>query len=383
MRERGYFDHNATTPPDPRVVEVMRPWTGPRFGNPSSAHRRGRETKAALEEARGRVASMLGAEPADVVFTASGSEANNAVVFDVCRRERSPGEIVLSAFEHPSVTRAALRCESAGFSVRNIAPRSDGMVRAGDFEAALGPETRLACLMLANNVVGTLQPVREVARAARERGIPVLCDAVQAVGKTEVDVGVLGVDYLVLGGHKFHGPIGAAALWVRPDASFDGWLVGGEQEAGRRASTVNLPAAVGLGEACRLVDEGLPSRRQHLLGLREALEEGLEEISGVTIHAFDGVRLPHTTCVAFEGAPGAELGRRLDERGFAVSTGPACGSGSPRPAEALLSMGVSAETALSSLRISLGMTNTLDEVGELLAILAEEVAAIRDRRTVA
>ena len=376
MRERAYFDHNATTPPDPRVEAGMRPWGGARFGNPSSSHARGREAKTAVEEARARVASMLGGEPRDVVFTASGSEANNAVVFDVCRPGGS-GEIVISAFEHPSVTRAARRCEAFGYSVREIAPRADGVVRAEDVEAALGPETRLVALMLANNVVGTLQPVAEVAKEARERGIPVLCDAVQAVGKTEVDVGELGVDYLVLGGHKFHGPIGAGALWIRPGAAFDGWLVGGEQEGGRRASTVNLPAVVGLGQACRLVEEELPERRRHLSALREALEEGLRAIEGTTIHGADGPRLPHTTCVSFRGVSGADLGSRLDERGFAVSTGPACGSGKPRPIAALLAMGLPEDEAVSALRISFGTTNTLDEVHAFLAALGEELPALR------
>lgn len=382
MSERAYLDHNATTPVDPRVAESMVPWLRDRFGNPSSAHARGRKARRAVETAREDVADLLGAEPAEIVFTASGSEGNNSVIFEIARAAGRRGEIVVSAFEHPSVTRAAERCAGEGMSVREIAPGPDGVVPADEMIAALGSETRLVCLMLANNVVGTLQPVSEVASAARERDIPVLCDAVQAVGKVPVDPRALSVDYLTLGGHKFHGPLGAAALWIRPGAFFEGWLLGGGQERGRRAGTSDVPAVVGLGEACRLAREELAQRRDHLGGLRERLEEGLAAIPAARIRAQAAPRLPHTTCVTFEGLRAAELGSALDREGFAVSTGPACGSGEARAPGALLAMGVPEELALGSLRISFGMTNTLAEVERLLETLERQVASLRARGSV-
>ncbi|MDX1630441.1 MAG: cysteine desulfurase family protein [Thermoanaerobaculia bacterium] len=379
MVERSYFDHNATTPLDPRVAEAMLPWLEERFGNPSSAHCRGREARETVESARREVAEVLGADPEEIVFTASGSEANNSVVFEVARASGREGKILLSSLEHPSVTRAAERCVGEGMTLQEIDPGPDGVVDAEKMIGALGPETRLVCLMLANNVVGTLQPVREVASAARERGIPVLCDAVQALGKVPVEPRSLAVDYLSLGGHKFHGPLGGAALWIHPGAPFEGWLVGGGQEGGRRGSTPDVPAVAGLGEACRLAREELSERREHLETLRERLEEGLSGIPDARIHAVDAPRLPHTTCVSFRGLRGTELGPALDRRGFQVSTGPACGSGKPRPPEALLAMGVSEELALGTLRISFGMTNTLAEVERFLPGLEREVQALRSR----
>jgi cysteine desulfurase len=377
MSQGAYLDHNATTPPDPRVVAAMARWTGERFGNPSSSHAWGRRARGAVEEARERVAQLLGADTPDVVFTASGSEANNAAIFAVCGPGTPPGEILISAFEHPSVTKAAYRCERWGMRVREVPPRSDGVVPADDLRDALSERTRLVCLMLASNVVGTVQPVTEVAAAARERGVPSLCDAVQAVGKIPVRVAELGCDFVTLGGHKLHGPLGAAALWIRPGVPFAGWLVGGEQEGGRRAGTVDVPAVVGLGEATRWAAAELEQRGAALAALRDSLEAGLDRLPGVTIHARQSPRLPHTTCAAFAGVSGPELGHRLDARGFAVSTGPACGAGAPRPAAALLAMGVSPEVALSSLRISFGMTNTRQEVTRFLGVLAEEIASLR------
>ena len=243
--------------------------------------------------------------------------------------------------------------------------------------ALVGPETRLVCLMLANNELGTLQPVAEVAAACRERGVRVLCDAVQAVGKETVDVGALGIDYLSLGGHKFHGPLGGAALWVRPGAPFESHLVGGSQERRRRASTVDIPAVVGLGAACELARHELPARRAHLLSLRERFEAGLAAIPGTIVHCATAPRLPHTTNVAFDGLVGHALAIRLDLAGFAVSTGAACHSGVVEPSDTLLALGVPAAEALASLRISFGMTNAIADVEAFLPVLAREVATLR------
>jgi cysteine desulfurase len=372
-----YFDHNATTPLDPRVREAMLPWLGERHGNPSSAHRFGQAAREAVEAAREGVAALLGADPLDVVLTASGTEANNAVVWEVARAAGWRGEVVASSFEHPSVLRAAERCAAMGMTVRQVPPGPDGVVPAAAMRAALGPETRLVCLMLANNELGTLQPVAEVAAACRERGVPLLCDATQAAGKVPVDVGALGADYVVLGGHKMHGPLGAAALWIRPGAFFEGHQVGGSQERRRRAGTVDVPAAVGLGVACELARRELAIRHAHLLALRERFEDGLAGIPQTTVQGRGAPRLPHTTNVRFAGLIAHDLAIRLDLAGYAVSTGAACHSGVVEPSGALLAMGLPADEALGALRVSFGMTNTLAEVEGFLPVLAREAAALR------
>lgn len=372
-----YFDHNATTPLDPRVREAMLPWLGERHGNPSSAHRFGQAAREAVEAAREGVAALLGADPLDVVLAASGTEANNAVVWEVARAAGWRGEIGTSSFEHPSVLRAAERCAAMGMTLRQVPPGADGVVPAAAMRAALGPETRLVCLMLANNELGTLQPVAEVAAACRERGVPLLCDATQAAGKVPVDVGALGADYVVLGGHKMHGPLGAAALWIRPGAFFEGHQVGGTQERRRRAGTVDVPAAVGLGVACELARRELASRHAHLLALRERFEDGLAGIPQTTVQGRGAPRLPHTANVRFAGLIAHDLAIRLDLAGYAVSTGAACHSGVVEPSGALLAMGLPADEALGALRVSFGMTNTVVEVEGFLPVLAREVAALR------
>jgi len=372
-----YLDHNATTPLDPRVREAMLPWLGERFGNPSSVHGFGQAAREAVEEARTAVAALLGARPAEIVFTASGTEANNMVLADLERRTGARGHVVLSAFEHASIRAAAARLERAGMAVEPVIPGPDGRVPAADFAAALRPDTRLVCLMLANNELGTLQPVAEVATLARAHGVPVLCDAVQAVGKVRVDVGELGVDYLTLGAHKFHGPLGAAALWVRGGIEIEGLLVGGSQERRRRASTENVPAIVGLGAAARIAAAELPARAAHLAALRDRFEAGLAAIPGAVVHCAGTPRTPQTSHIALRGLSAQALLIRLDLRGFAVSTGSACAAGTVEASPTLLAIGLDPAEALSSLRVSFGLTSRAEEVDAFLAALAAEAAELR------
>lgn len=372
-----YFDHNATSPLDPRVRDVMLPWLSDLHGNPSSIHRFGQAAREAVETGREQVAELLGVRAPEIVFASSGTEANNAVVFDAARRAGFRGRLVISSFEHPSVRKMAEAVASPELEIVRIEPGPDGVVPAEAMIAALTDDTRLVCLMLANNELGTIQPVVEVAAACRERDIPVLCDAVQAVGKVPVDAGELGVDFLTLGGHKFHGPLGVAALWIRPGREFEGFLLGGSQERRRRASTENVPGIVGLGESCRLAREELDHRREFLAGLRDRFERGLAEIPDAVVHCAEASRLPHTSHVAFLGVEGEGLLIRLDLAGFAVSTGSACSSGAVEPSKTLLAIGVAPDEALASLRISFGMTNTRDEVDRFLAALAHEVAELR------
>ncbi len=372
-----YFDNNATTPLDPRVRDAMLPWLGELHGNPSSAHACGRRAQQAVVTAREQVASLLGGRPEEIVFTASGSEANNTVIFATGKGCGYRGHLVTSVLEHPSIRAAAARMAAAGMTVTELAPEADGRVSVRAVREALRDDTRLVCLMLANNELGTIQPVREVAAICRERGIPVLCDAVQAISKIPVDAGELGVDYLTLGGHKFHAPPGVAALWVRDGAQLEPLLVGGSQESSRRAGTENLPSIVGLGAAAALSAVEVDARHARLLALRERLEHGLAAIPDAVVHCADSPRLPHTSHVAFLGVSGHELMLRLDRDGFAVSTGSACHAGKPQPSAAVVSMGVPADEALASLRISFGMTNTAAEVEAFLSALATAVSELR------
>ncbi|MEM1248128.1 MAG: cysteine desulfurase family protein [Acidobacteriota bacterium] len=372
--DRAYFDHNATSPPDPRVVEAMLPHLGVLHGNPSSVHAVGQAARAAVERARRQVAELLGGSAPEVLFTSSGTEANNAVVRAAAA---GGGRLVVSSLEHPSIRVQAEELAGQDIDVVSVTPGPDGIVSADRLLDAVNEDTRLVALMLANNELGTLQPVAEVGRRLRDRGVPLLCDAVQAVGKVAVDVHELHVDYLTLGGHKFHGPIGAAALWVRGGAPFEALLVGGGQERHRRASTENVPAIVGLGVASEIAANELAERRRHLQELRDRFEQRVTALAGVTIHCAGSPRLPHTSHVAFEGVDAQTLLIRLDLRGFAVSTGAACASGVVEPSATLLAMGIDAKEALASLRISFGLTNTPAEIDAFLEVLQEEVAKLR------
>jgi cysteine desulfurase len=373
-----YFDNNSTTPLDPRVRDAMLPALSEHHGNPSSSHRWGRESRQAVETARAQVAALLGAEPSRIVFTSSGTEANNTVIYALGRAAGFRGHVVTTALEHPSVLAAAALLAAAGMEVTELDPDVHGVVDPEAVASALRPDTRLVCLMLANNELGTIQPVRRVAALCRENGVPVLTDAVQAVGKIPVDAGELGVDYLALGGHKFHGPLGAAALWIRDGAYLEPLLTGAPQEGGRRAGTENVPAIAGLGKAAELAAAELNERRASLDALRRRFERGLAAIPETVVHGAGSPRLPHTTNVAFLGVSGHELMHRLDAAGYAVSTGAACHSGRPQASAALLRMGIAEDEALASLRVSFGIFNTADEVDGFLATLAGAVAALRE-----
>ena len=374
---RIYLDHNATTPLDPRVRDEMLEAMGAEHGNPSSVHGFGQAARERVEAARDRVAALIGARPLELIFVASGTEANNAVVFSCGRRASWRGHLVISAFEHPSILAAADRAEVEGMTVTRVPPDGDGRVAAQAMLAAVRDETRLVCLMLANNEIGTLQPVAEVAAGCRDRGVPVLCDAVQAVGKVGVQVDELGVDYLTLGAHKFYGPLGAAALWVRGGTDFEPLLVGGGQERKRRAGTVNLPAVGGLGKAAELAAAELDERGARTLRLRDRFEAEVRQLGDVVIHGERVSRLPNTSHLAFPGIDAEALLIRLDLEGFAISTGSACSAGAVEPSAALLAMGLSRDEALSSLRVSFGPSNSDDDVAAFLGALRRQLAELR------
>ncbi len=372
-----YFDHNATTPLDPQVRVAMEPWLGELHGNPASLHAFGQAARDATEVAREQIASLLGAEPAELVFMASGTEANNAVLLGRCWTADFKGHLVVSGIEHPSVWKPTQALQEAGMEVSWVNPDRQGRVDPEQVMAETREDTRLVCLMLANNEVGTLQPVEHVAAGCRERGIPVLCDAVQAIGKVPVNVGDLNVDYLSVGAHKFYGPLGAAALWVGKGATYEPLLRGGSQERQRRAGTVNVPAVVGFGEAARLAADDLEARSSSMLGLRERFESGLGRIPDAVVHGRSAERLPNTSHIALLGADSEALLIRLDLAGFAVSSGSACSSGTVEPSRTLLAMGVPKQEASCSLRVSFGPGNTNREVDAFLEVLAQEATELR------
>jgi cysteine desulfurase len=369
------FDHAATTPVDPRVLAAMTPWFGD-AGNPSAGHPLGRRARLAVETARADVAAFLGApEPQQVVFTASGTEANAAVVLGLLldpptdpRRRR----LVVSGFEHPSVLRAAARLEPHGFVVDRVAPCRNGRIDPEQFAAHLGDDVALASLMLVSNLFGTVQPVAAVGQACREHAIPLLVDAVQAAGKLPLAVEELVADYVVVGAHKFGGPLGAAAVWINPGARWSPLLEGGGQEGGRRASTENVPALVGLAAACGFATSELEERSQRWLSYRSRIETVATSL-GAVVHGADAERVAAISLVEFPGRVGRELALELEQAGLAVSAGPACSATKPTPIPGLLAAGLTPNEALSTVRISLGASTTAGDAELLVAALQSVV----------
>jgi cysteine desulfurase len=387
MREI-YADHASTTAPAPEVVRAMEPFFGGRFGNPSSVHRRGEAAREALTEARRRVADLIGAIPEEIVFTASGSEANNLALRGMLA---SAGEgrrrLVVSAIEHPSVLETARALEPQGFRLTIVPASGDGIVDLAALGAAIGPDVALVSLMLANNETGMIQPVAEAARLAHAAGARIHTDAVQAVGKVPVDVATLDVDLLSLAGHKFHGPLGAAALWMRRRTRAAPQITGGHQERSRRAGTEALPLLVGLGCAAARAQARIDSDGSRVRALASALADGLRtRISGTVLHGADQPRVPGIVNVRFEGVDGEAVLHELDRQGITVSTGSACSAASPGPSHVLVGMGLSPEQAHASVRFSLGEENGPEDVEQILSVvpgIVERLRALGGREPVA
>jgi cysteine desulfurase len=379
MNDRVYLDHNATTPPCPEVVEAMVRALSDQFGNASSIHSYGQRAKTALDDARTEVARLIGAEPGDLVFTGSGTEADNLAlrgVADALAPSRT--RLVVTSVEHEAVINTARALGRRGAPVTILPVDADGVVRASAFEEALGDDVAVASVMVANNETGAIQPVGHLASLARARRVVFHTDAVQAVGKIPVDVVALGVDLLSLSAHKFGGPKGAGALWIRRGTSVAGVMTGGRQERNRRAGTENVPAIVGLGVAARLSRARLAEESTRQAGLRDRLETGiLETVRGAAVNGAGVARLPNTTNIAFERVDGESLLIALDLEGIAVSTGSACSSGSLEPSHVLRAMGLPQGRVQSSIRFSVGVTTTREEVDRVLAVLPALVQRLR------
>jgi cysteine desulfurase len=380
--ERIYLDHNATTPPDPRVVEAMLVPLRETFGNPSSLHWFGQRARAAVEEARGEVARLVGASASEIVFTGSGTEADNTALRGVAARAREPRRrVVYSGLEHHAVLNTARALADEGLDVAMARAGEDGRVDLDDLRAKVDDRTALVAVMLANNETGVLQPIEEVVAIAREKGALVHCDAVQAAGKVPIDVRGLDVDLLALSAHKFYGPKGVGILWMRRGTKLAAWSRGGSQERNRRAGTENVAGIVGMGRAAALAREELAAEGGRLLALRDRLEGRLLGGAGARVNG-RGPRVPNTTNVSFDGVEAESLLMALDLEGVAVSTGAACAAGAVEPSHVLRAMGLSMERVQGSLRFSLGRSNTeahVDRAADLVAALVEKQRKSRRR----
>ena len=376
---RLYLDHNATTPVDPRVADAMDDAVRKCFGNASSIHAFGQAAKAALDDARSAVAGLLGARPNDVIFTGGGTEADNLAVRGVAEAALPAGRrhLVASAIEHEAVLNTLKALTKRGWTTTLLPAGPAGVVAPADLEAAVGDRTALVSVMHANNEIGTVQPVARLAEIAHGRGALFHTDAVQSAGKIPIDVAALGVDLLSISAHKFNGPKGVGALWVRRGMRLVAPTTGGRQERNRRAGTENVPAVVGLGAAAALAGGKLGDEAARLGALRDRLETGLlERVPDAAVNG-SGERVPNTTNVSFPGVEAEALLIALDLEGVAVSTGSACSSGTLEPSHVLRAMGLTPRRAQSSIRFSLGLGNTAADVERVLDVLPPLVARLR------
>jgi cysteine desulfurase len=378
---RVYLDHNATTPLHPDVLEAMLPWLREGFGNPSSLHWFGQQARAALDEARGRVATLVGGQPSEIVFTGSGTEADNAALRGVAAMAQEPRRaIVHSALEHHAVLNTAKALAAAGWPTRSVRARSDGRIDGDDLQAALREDTALLSLMLANNETGVLQPVEEAAALAHGKGALLHTDAVQAAGKVPIDVKRLDVDLLTLSAHKIGGPKGVGALWVRRGTRLEALLRGGAQERNRRAGTENVAGIVGFGVAAALASDPR-AKTARMAVLRDRLEQRLLAIEGSEVNG-TAPRVPNTTNVSFPGIEAESLLLALDLAGIAVSTGAACAAGAIEPSHVLRAMGLPPARVQGSLRFSLGPETTEEDIDRAAAavVVAVEKQRARSRK---
>jgi len=359
-----YLDHAASTPCDLRVLEAMRPYFFEQSGNASSPHRQGRQARKAIEQAREILAAFLGALPVEIVFTSGASESNNHAVFSTARALKDKGRhIITSAIEHHSVLEPLRQLGQEGFQVTFVKPGSDGIIRYEDINAAIRPDTILVSLQHANNETGTLQPVMQVGRLCRQRGIYFLVDATQTVGHIPVNVKEIQCDYLSLSAHKFYGPQGVGALYIRQGVKCPAFILGGDQERGRRAGTHNTAGVAGLGEAVKLAQENYIKEAEREAGLRDKIIDSvLKEIPSAVLNGHPSERLPNNAHFSFSGVNGEELVSALDLAGVAVSMGSACTWGQLEPSHVLKAMGLSDQMALGSLRVTTGRWTTDQDI---------------------
>ncbi len=377
-----YLDYNATTPIAPAVREAMLPYLAEHFGNPSSSYFYGQQAKEAVAQARRQVAALIGAAPEEIVFTSGGSESDNQAIIGVALANKERGNhIITSRIEHPAVLNTCRYLEDRlGFRVTYLPVDGHGLVDPDEVNRAITKGTILISIMHANNEVGTVEPIEEIGRIARERGILFHTDAAQSCGKIKVDVNQLNVDLLTIAGHKLYAPKGIGALFIRKGTRIDPFIHGAGQESGRRAGTENVPYMVGLGVACEIAQKLLPSYQKEVKSLRDALHAKIEAGLGkekVRLNGHPEKRLPNTLNLSIKGIVGEELLRQTPE--IAASTGAACHAGSTEPSSVLLEMGLSRKWALGALRLTLGRWTTAEEIdaaGDLIVARAKRFVSV-------
>jgi cysteine desulfurase len=382
---RVYLDHSATTPIDPRVLSAMLPYLADRFGNASSVHSFGQEARAAVDRARRQVSALIGARPNEIVFTSGGTEANNLAVAGLCEAAEFHGRhIITSAIEHPSIRGAIESLEKSGWEVTRLPVYEDGIVRINDVRAALRSDTVLVSVMMANNEIGTIQPIAEIGalvRGERERGHRHLffhTDAVQAAGRISIDVESLGCDLLSLSAHKLYAPKGTGALFVRRGVRLAPQQVGGHQERERRAGTESVSNIVAFGVAAELAQQEVSQRSNHTLRLRDRFEkEVTRRIDDIVFNGDRKHRLPHLSNISFRFIEGEGLLIHLDMQGVAVSTGSACSSGTLEPSPVIRALGRDEELSRGAIRFSFGKDNTDEDVDYALEALTRAVESLR------
>lgn len=380
MERQIYLDHSATTPVKKEVLEEMMPYFGQKFGNPSSIYSIGRESRKAIDEARDRVAHAIGAQSKEIYFTSGGSESDNWALKGVAYANKSKGNhIITSAIEHHAVLNACKYLEDDGFEVTYLDVDSDGMVSVEQLRESIRPTTTLVSIMFANNEIGTIQPIKEIGQVARQNGIYFHTDAVQAVGNIPIDVDDYNIDLLSLSGHKFYGPKGVGALYIRKNVKIASFIQGGAQEKGRRAGTENVSGIVGLGKAIEIAGNNIQGYNAKLSHLRDKLINGvMKKIPFVRINGHQEKRLPGNANFSFDFIEGESLLLMLDMKGIAASSGSACSSGSLDPSHVLLAIGLSHETAHGSLRLTIGDDNTEEDIEYVLEVLPPIVERLRE-----
>jgi cysteine desulfurase len=377
--QRFYFDHNATTPVSPEVLEAAVACLGQVYGNASSIHHFGQAAKQRLEMARRQTAALIGCHPREIVFVSGGTEADNLALFGTVRQAAGRARhVITTAIEHPAVLNACAQLEREGVAVTYVGAGADGVVDPDDIRRALRPETVLVSVMHANNELGTVQPVAEIAAITRAAGVYLHADGVQALGKIPVNVDALGVDLYGMSGHKIYAPKGIGALYVRRGTRLGSILFGGHHERERRPGTENVPGAAAFGCAAELAGAHLAAEAERIAGLRDRLEAAiLARIPHTGVNGNRAARTPNTTNIYFDYLDGEAMVIALDLRGFAVSSGAACSSGAVEPSHVLTAIGLPAERARASIRFSLGHGNTTEQVDALAEAVAASVAHLR------
>jgi cysteine desulfurase len=374
---RIYLDNNATTPVLPEVLEAMRPYYGEHFGNASSIHHHGQETRSAVEHARDSVASLLGCQSSEVVFSSGGTEGDNLAIAGLT----SAGDhIITSSIEHHAVLLTCKHLEEAGCEVTYVPVNGRGLMDPDDVRRALRPSTKLISIMMANNETGVLQPVEEIGRIAAEANVKFHTDAVQAAGKVPIDVKRIGCNALSISGHKMHAPQGVGALFVRKGTQLQPLFYGGRHERSRRAGTENVPGIVALGKAAELAMQGFTrGDDKKMSALRDRLQQGiLAQVEDASVNGEGAPRVPNTTNMVFDHIDGESMVISLDLKGLAVSTGAACSSGAIEPSHVLTAMGLRPDQARGSIRFTLGKQNTAEDIDLALALVPETIARLRE-----